>query len=54
MSDLKPFNQTKLFGLDKYINELIKLKNLDKLPNIILLSGQKGLGKSNLAYHFIK
>jgi len=53
MSDLKPFNQTKLFGLDKYINELIKLKNLDKLPNIILLSGQKGLGKSTLAYHFI-
>jgi len=53
MSDLKPFNQTKLFGLDKYINELIKLENLDKLPNIILLSGQKGLGKSTLAYHFI-
>ena len=53
MSDLKPFNQTKLFGLDKYINELIRLENLDKLPNIILLSGQKGLGKSTLAYHFI-
>lgn len=53
MNDLKPFNQTKLFGLDKYINELIKLENLDKLPNIILLSGQKGLGKSTLAYHFI-
>ena len=53
MSDLKPFNQTKLFGLDKYINELIKLENSDKLPNIILLSGQKGLGKSTLAYHFI-
>ena len=53
MSDLKPFNQTKLFGLDRYINELIKLENLDKLPNIILLSGQKGLGKSTLAYHFI-
>ena len=53
MSDLKPFNQTKLFGLDKYIGELIRLENLDKLPNIILLSGQKGLGKSTLAYHFI-
>ena len=53
MSDLKPFNQTKLFGLDRYINELIKLENSDKLPNIILLSGQKGLGKSTLAYHFI-
>ncbi len=49
----EPFNQTKLFGLDKFINELIHLYNLSKLPNKILLSGQKGLGKSTLAYHFI-
>ena len=27
--------------------------NDNKLPNKILLSGQKGLGKSTLAYHFI-
>ena len=53
MTELTPINQTKLFGLDKYINELIKLENLEKLPNKILLTGQKGLGKSTLAYHFI-
>ena len=27
--------------------------NLDKLPNKFLFSGQKGIGKSTLAYHFI-
>ncbi len=53
MNDLKPINQTKLFGLDKYINELISLDNSNILPNKILLSGPKGQGKSTLAYHFI-
>ena len=53
MNDLKPINQTKLFGLDKYIDELIKLDKSDTLPNKILLSGSKGQGKSTLAYHFI-
>ena len=53
MKEKKPFNQMNLFGLDKYINELIYLYNLNKLPNKILLSGQKGTGKSTLAYHFI-
>ena len=53
MNDLKPINQTKLFGLDKYINELIFLDNSSILPNKILLSGPKGQGKSTLVYHFI-
>ena len=53
MNDLEPINQKKLFGLDKYIIELINLDKAKKLPNKILLSGQKGLGKSTLAYHFI-
>ena len=53
MSELKPIIQTKLFGLEKYLNDLIKLENLDKLPSKILFSGQKGIGKSTLAYHFI-
>ena len=53
MKEKKPFNQMNLFGLDKYINELIYLYNSNKLPNKILLSGQKGTGKSTLAYHFI-
>ncbi len=53
MINLEPLNQTKLYGLDSFINELIILEKKNKLPNIILLSGQKGLGKSTLAYHFV-
>ena len=53
MVNISPIEQTKLFGLDRYINELINLEENNKLPNKILLSGQKGIGKSTLAYHFI-
>ena len=53
MSELEPFNQLKLFGLDKHLSELIKLHKNNIYPNKILLSGQKGIGKSTLAYHFI-
>ena len=53
MIDVNPINQIKLFGLNKYINELVDLYQNDKLPNKILLSGEKSIGKSTLAYHFI-
>ena len=53
MNNLSPINQTKLFGLDKYLNELIRLFKNKKYPNKILFSGQKGIGKCTLAYHFI-
>ena len=53
MSNLEPINQTKLYGLDKYFNELSKLYKKDILPNKILLSGSKRIGKSTLAFHFI-
>ena len=53
MNNLEPINQTKLYGLDKYFNELIKLYLQGNYPNKILFSGQKGIGKSTLAYHFI-
>ncbi len=53
MNNLKPINQTYLFGLHQYLQELINLDKKKRLPNKILLSGQKGLGKSTLAYHFI-
>lgn len=53
MTNLTPINQTKLFGLGKFINELILLYENNTLPNKILLSGQKGQGKSTLAYHFV-
>jgi len=53
MKNIEPINQTKLFGLNKYMKELIQLNSDNVLPNKILLSGQKGLGKCTLAYHFI-
>ena len=53
MSNLEPINQTKLHGLDKYFNELIRLYKSNIFPNKLLLSGQKGIGKSTLAFHFI-
>tara|TARA_B100000029_G_scaffold467270_1_gene503405 strand:+ start:1330 stop:2262 length:933 start_codon:yes stop_codon:yes gene_type:complete len=53
MINIEPINQIKLLGLNRYILELINLFKEDKLPNKILLSGSKGLGKSTLAYHFI-
>ena len=46
-------SQTKLYGLDEELNELINLYNNSKLPNKILLSGEKGIGKCTLAYHLI-
>ena len=51
--NLNPIKQIKLFGLGKHIDELINLEVNNKLPNKILLSGPKGVGKSTIAYHFI-
>ena len=53
MNYIEPINQLKLFGLEKYLLELIRLYKAKIFPNKILLSGQKGIGKSTLAYHFI-
>ena len=53
MNELKPINQTKLYGLSSFLEKFIELYKNQKFPNKILLSGQKGIGKSTLAYHFI-
>ena len=53
MIDIEPINQNKLYGLENFFSELLKLDKKNNLPNKILLSGQKGIGKSTLAYHFI-
>ena len=50
---LQPSDQKKLYGLNNELIELINLYKNDKLPSKILLSGQKGVGKSTLAYHLI-
>ena len=51
--ELKPSKNTKLYGMSHFFNEIINLYNDKKMPNKILLSGKKGLGKSTLAYHII-
>ena len=50
---LKPSENNYLFGMSYFFNEIIDLYNNKKMPNKILLSGKKSLGKSTLAYHII-
>ena len=51
--NLNSYNQTNLYGLENEFYEFVKLYNNKKLPNKILLSGQKGIGKCTLSYHLI-
>ena len=51
--NLNPSTQKDLFEHKEILNQLIKLYKNDNLPNKILLSGEKGIGKSTLAYHLI-
>ena len=50
---IDPKNQLNLFGYEDYFNSFIKLYKRNKLPNVILLNGPKGIGKATFAYHFI-
>ena len=50
---LSPINQTNLFSLDNYLSEFVELYKKKRLPTKILLSGDKGLGKSTLAFHLV-
>ena len=51
--NLKPSENKKLFGMNVFFHQIASLYNEKKMPNNILLSGKKGLGKSTLAYHII-
>ena len=51
--ELKSENQIKLFNYDKYFLNLVHLYNNKKLPNKIIFSGKKGIGKATFAYHLI-
>ena len=48
-----PKKQLNLFGYGKYFKSFVNLYDKGKLPNTILLSGPRGLGKATFAYHFI-
>ena len=49
--NIPPNKQTKLLGLDKTFDFCKNLFENKKLPNKILFSGQKGIGKATLCYH---
>ena len=48
-----PENQNKLLGHSSLFNEIASFYLKDNLPNKILLSGKKGIGKTVFAYHLI-
>ena len=51
--NLNPASQLTLYGHHFEFCNFIDLYKNKKLPNKILLSGEKGIGKSTLAYHII-
>ena len=51
--NIGPIDQINLFEHHDSFNVLINLYLKDKLPNKILLSGEKGIGKCTIAYHLI-
>jgi DNA polymerase III subunit delta' len=51
--NIEPSNQTELYEHEVHLKSLIKLFAKNYLPNKILFSGEKGIGKSTLAYHLI-
>jgi len=48
-----PVNQLSLYGYNLYFDIFRKLFNDKKIPNIILLNGPKGIGKSTFIHHLI-
>ena len=50
---LNPINQKKLYAYKNIFKDFVNLFNKNKLPNSILLTGEKGLGKATFVYHFI-
>lgn len=53
ISITKPVDQLSLFGYENYFYLFKKLIEANSLPNCILLSGPKGIGKATFSYHLI-
>ena len=51
--NLNSFENIQLYGMNYFFNEITTLYNEKKMPTKILLSGNKGIGKSTLAYHIV-
>ena len=48
-----PMNSLQLFGLKECFINFVNLYKNKKLPKIILLSGDKGIGKFTLSFHLV-
>ena len=50
---LHPVNSLKLFGYEEYFSSLSNLYINNRFPKVIMLSGEKGLGKFTFAFHLL-
>ena len=50
---INPDNQLELFGFKRYFDSFSKLYKNNDLPNIVMLNGNKGSGKTTFVYHFL-
>ena len=50
---MTPFTQIKLLSFKDNFKELVNLSLRNKLPNKLIFSGNKGIGKSTFAFHLI-
>ena len=51
--NLSQYSSLKLFGLNDYFYDFINVYKLKKMPKVILLTGEKGIGKFTLSFHLI-
>ena len=52
-SIIDPIKQLNLYGYKEYFNSFVKIINSGNIPNTILISGPKGIGKATFVYHLI-
>ena len=48
-----PKNQLNLYGYRHYFDTFVKLYKKHEIPNTLLISGPKGIGKATFLYHFL-
>ena len=53
MDNIDSNKQLKLYGYNDYFKTFTEIYKKNKLPNCILISGPKGLGKATFVNHFI-
>ena len=49
----EPKKQLRLYGYKDYFQSFIKLFTKNKMPNSILITGPRGIGKSTFVYHIV-